>query len=809
MLIIVHSAISDKYISSNLGVPEYSYYFVLKKYLPLLSQLGEVKIVENPADEVDEIYLAARRQNQECVYLSFTAPQNTTLGLQCPTVSVFAWEFDSLPNEIFEDDKRSDWSYVFSQISGIITHSTFTMRVLADALGEDYPMVSAPAPVWDNYSSLKITDPLNAQPASKYLILNCPLIDTRSIDLSRVEDCLYPGLSASSAPSKPKIAREVLSSGAGKRPVLPRSRWAASKQHLAAWYRESLSGLLNEKFKQLLQKTHETSGAEAAQPASFEYYEAVSTSISDRNPKVQILSPVLRGFTQPGEIELELHGIIYTTVLNPNDARKNWHDIVCAFCLAFREVSDATLIFKLTQRDSENMLLDLIHRLYQLTPFQCRVIVIDGYIDETCFTKLIEATTYIVNASHGEGQCLPLMEFMSAAIPAIAPRNTGMEDYINPDVAFIVDCSKEAARFPHDPRAAYRTRRYRINWQSLRDAFSKSYALRKEDPQGYKDMATAARAKLQSHCSVQVVKEKLNHFFQHSAVHAAMLEEPCKNLQSVSDHRSNFRDWLDRANYEARAAGWFDKESRELFTGFLIEDDDIVLDIGCGVEEATFFCAGLRVQMLICGSGRTRLTNLVNQLQKTNAFYFRAFLTEPDGAIPLANASASKIILLESLQHEIDPLTALKEAVRLGRPGARYLLSVPEGDSGLNLQTIDQSNGIKKSDNLQIYSMADFKHLVTVAGLTIERHQSLSFYWILWLYLSRVAAQGKVDSYTWPSMESEVVHQNHALDSSVQYRQSLMGLLHGAEIRQNPDDSLPKSQLIIASKPLNSNTPVK
>ena len=36
-----------------------------------------------------------------------------------------------------------------------------------------------------------------------------------------------------------------------------------------------------------------------------------------------------------------------------------------------------------------------------------------------------------------------------------------------------------------------------------------------------------------------------------------------------------------------------------------------------------------------------------------------------------------------------------------------------------------------------------------------------------------------------------------------------MGLLHGAEIRQNPDDSLPKSQLIIASKPLNSNTPVK
>ena len=81
MLIIVHSAISDKYISSNLGVPEYSYYFVLKKYLPLLSQLGEVKIVENPADEVDEIYLAARRQNQECVYLSFTALQNTLLRL--------------------------------------------------------------------------------------------------------------------------------------------------------------------------------------------------------------------------------------------------------------------------------------------------------------------------------------------------------------------------------------------------------------------------------------------------------------------------------------------------------------------------------------------------------------------------------------------------------------------------------------------------------------------------------------------------------------------------------------------------------
>ena len=42
MLIIVYSETNDETLKENLGKPEYSYYFVLNEFLPVLRQLGTV-----------------------------------------------------------------------------------------------------------------------------------------------------------------------------------------------------------------------------------------------------------------------------------------------------------------------------------------------------------------------------------------------------------------------------------------------------------------------------------------------------------------------------------------------------------------------------------------------------------------------------------------------------------------------------------------------------------------------------------------------------------------------------------------------
>src|ERR1035437_7476303 len=41
---------------------------------------------------------------------------------------------------------------------------------------------------------------------------------------------------------------------------------------------------------------------------------------------------------------LDIDGVVYTTVFNPYDGRKNWIDMLCTFCWAFRDIEDATLI---------------------------------------------------------------------------------------------------------------------------------------------------------------------------------------------------------------------------------------------------------------------------------------------------------------------------------------------------------------------------------------------------------------------------------------------------------------------------------
>lgn len=96
MNFILYSDVNDGSISQSLGRPEYSYYFVLKAYRPVLESLGRVHVVQTPA-EVDRLYHELRLKGEDSLFLSFTPPQKTPADLDCPTLCVVAWEFDSIP----------------------------------------------------------------------------------------------------------------------------------------------------------------------------------------------------------------------------------------------------------------------------------------------------------------------------------------------------------------------------------------------------------------------------------------------------------------------------------------------------------------------------------------------------------------------------------------------------------------------------------------------------------------------------------------------------------------------------------------
>jgi hypothetical protein len=72
MLIIIHSETNKSNIQQNLGRPEYSYYFVLKEFRPVLERLGQVIEVSNPDELVDRLYFDCLSRGEACVFLSFS-----------------------------------------------------------------------------------------------------------------------------------------------------------------------------------------------------------------------------------------------------------------------------------------------------------------------------------------------------------------------------------------------------------------------------------------------------------------------------------------------------------------------------------------------------------------------------------------------------------------------------------------------------------------------------------------------------------------------------------------------------------------
>ena len=200
--------------------------------------------------------------------------------------------------------------------------------------------------------------------------------------------------------------------------------------------------------------------------------------------------------------------ILYTTILNPMDARKNWEDIITAFVYAFRDNPNVCLLMKISHHDFDCFFEDIFTFFTELYPFQCRLIFIHGFLADQEFSQLIQHSHFIVNASTGEGQCLPLMEFMAAGVPAIAPCHTAMLDYINPSNTFIVSSSAEPTCWPQDPRYVYRAQCQRINWEALRDAFIESENVFRRSRSSYLGMSVASIDSLEKYCSMERSREK-------------------------------------------------------------------------------------------------------------------------------------------------------------------------------------------------------------------------------------------------------------------------------------------------------------
>jgi hypothetical protein len=228
MNFILYSDVNDSSIGQSLGRPEYSYYFVLKAYRPVLESLGRVHVVASTAD-VDPLYRQLLVAGEDSLFLSFTPPQKTPVDLECPTVCVVAWEFDSIPDEQWDNDPRQDWTQMLARHGRVITLSSHTARAIRRAMGEDFPVLVLPTPLWENFAAIRQQAqgaPVN--PGTSLAIKGC-IFDTRTLGLCA--DALIP------TPITPEeeaaLAAEI--EAARPPPLTLKRRFVIARHYLRLW----------------------------------------------------------------------------------------------------------------------------------------------------------------------------------------------------------------------------------------------------------------------------------------------------------------------------------------------------------------------------------------------------------------------------------------------------------------------------------------------------------------------------------------------------------------------------------------------
>ena len=135
---------------------------------------------------------------------------------------------------------------------------------------------------------------------------------------------------------------------------------------------------------------------------------------------------------------------IHLSILNPEDFRKNLDALLRGFNQFRTDHPDAVLIVKALTSANRYTLPQVVADVVakKLAPGSViaddGIVFINAYLSSAQMSLLYALADFYVCTSIGEGQNLPLLEAMAHGTAAITTSNTAMQDYIDPDNAFII-----------------------------------------------------------------------------------------------------------------------------------------------------------------------------------------------------------------------------------------------------------------------------------------------------------------------------------------------------------------------------------
>jgi SAM-dependent methyltransferase len=227
----------------------------------------------------------------------------------------------------------------------------------------------------------------------------------------------------------------------------------------------------------------------------------------------------------------------------------------------------------------------------------------------------------------------------------------------------------------------------------------------------------------------------------------------------------------------------------EYFPGFEIREEDTVVDVGCGGGDAVVFAGNLGAEVVGTDYDPLVIERLDERMRGVPARSYRGFVSDSD-PLPLPDAHADVVICTEVAEHVPDPARFLAELARIGKPGARYLITVPDPRSESVMETVAPQWYWEEPYHLRVYRPEQLDQFLGKAGLVVEDRQSLGFYWSMW-WLLRMA------------MDPKPLEPNPE-DGPTRHWEEVWTALgqtaKGARLAGALDEVLPKSQVRIARK---------
>lgn len=285
-----------------------------------------------------------------------------------------------------------------------------------------------------------------------------------------------------------------------------------------------------------------------------------------------------------------------------------------------------------------------------------------------------------------------------------------------------------------------------------------------------------------------MIRKLLNRFINQQAGNTDQGEQEATREPETDRSRERQIDPFKLGLRDDRMGGWFDLETGTIIGNFQIDAEDIVLDVGCGDGGQANFCAQRGAHIILADIDEANIKHARQRLERTGARRVEALVSDSN-PLPIADEIATKIITSEVIEHVDDPNAVLRELARVGKPGAHYLLSAPDPVAEHMQEGIAPEIYFQKPNHIRIIERDEFEQMITDAGLVIEQRIAKSFYWNLWWL------------FFWICEQQPVAPWHPLLTNWANTWDTLTKMDNGLQVKTALDNSLPRSQVIIARKP--------